>query len=56
VMPGSKCNVVDEAKDLNPRSVRLFRCTRRIYPPTPHAPAPTGRDGRCVSRRLSGQP
>ncbi len=27
VMPGSKRSVVAEAKDLNPRNVRLFRCT-----------------------------
>src|SRR5699024_7236793 len=25
VIPGSSCRFVDEAKDLNPRSVRLFR-------------------------------
>src|SRR4051794_38402479 len=28
VMPGSKWNVVADAKDLNPLRVRLFRCTR----------------------------
>src|SRR6202042_1002296 len=28
VMPGSSRSVVEEAKDLKPRSVRLFRCTR----------------------------
>ena len=28
VMPGSKRSVVDDAKDLNPRTVKLFRCTR----------------------------
>src|SRR5215210_6175499 len=28
VMPGSKRNVVAEAKDLKPLRVRLFRCTR----------------------------
>src|SRR3954470_18013526 len=28
VMPGSKRSVVDDAKDLNPRRVRLFRCMR----------------------------
>src|SRR5881394_624331 len=27
VIPGSKRRVVEEAKDLKPRSVRLFRCT-----------------------------
>src|SRR5579862_1793880 len=32
VMPGSKRSVVAEAKDLKPRSVRLFRCTDRLYP------------------------
>jgi len=30
VIPGSKWSVVDEAKDLNPRSVKLFRCTREL--------------------------
>src|SRR4051795_10311510 len=29
VIPGSKRSVVDDAKDLKPRSVRLLRCTRR---------------------------
>jgi hypothetical protein len=29
VIPGSNCSVVEDAKDLNPRRVRLFRCTRR---------------------------
>src|SRR4249919_1011959 len=28
VMPGSKRKVVDDAKDLKPLRVRLFRCTR----------------------------
>src|SRR3954451_20854601 len=28
VMPGSKRSVVEDANDLKPRSVRLFRCTR----------------------------
>ena len=32
VMPGSSCRVVDEAKDLNPFRVRLFR-----YNGAPHA-------------------
>src|SRR4030095_16488108 len=27
VIPGSKCSVVELAKDLNPRRVRLLRCT-----------------------------
>src|SRR5512142_131479 len=27
VIPGSKRRVVEDAKDLKPRSVRLFRCT-----------------------------
>jgi hypothetical protein len=30
VIPGSKRNVVADAKDLNPLSVRLFKCTRRV--------------------------
>src|SRR3954464_7865259 len=34
VMPGSSCSVVDEAKDLNPLRVRLFR-----YNGAPHAGA-----------------
>src|SRR5713101_7943837 len=34
VIPGSKCSVVAEAKDLNPRSVRVFRYTAC----TPHQP------------------
>ena len=33
VMPGSKRNVVDEAKDLKPRSVRLLRYTRALSGP-----------------------
>jgi len=28
VMPGSKCKVVEDAKDLKPLRVKLFRCTR----------------------------
>jgi hypothetical protein len=32
VMPGSKRRLVEEAKDLKPRSVRLFRYTR-VDPP-----------------------
>src|SRR3954463_1448809 len=34
VMPGSKRSVVEDAKDLKPLSVRLFRCT----PDLPHRP------------------
>ena len=30
VTPGSKWNVVAEAKDLKPRTVRVFKCTRGI--------------------------
>ncbi len=30
VIPGSKRSVLDEAKDLNPRRVSVFRCTRGI--------------------------
>src|SRR6476646_8380175 len=55
VMPGSKRKVVAEAKDLNPRRVRLFRCTLRSPPPVlPAASAVTGkvhreaRGVRCV--------
>src|SRR6476620_6659488 len=43
VMPGSKWNVVADAKDLNPLRVRLFRCTRGT--PRPRAPH-RGRGGR----------
>src|SRR5690554_581473 len=32
VMPGSRCRVVAEAKDLNPRSVSVLRCTTAPYP------------------------
>src|SRR5690625_4794994 len=32
VIPGSRCRVVADAKDLNPRSVSVFRCTRAAYP------------------------
>jgi hypothetical protein len=47
VMPGSKRSVVAEAKDLNPLSVRLLRCT----PPDstarlPARPGPSGGDRR----------
>ncbi len=47
VMPGSKRRVVAEAKDLNPRSVRLFRCTRRSPRPSPAGPWP-GPCGDCI--------
>ena len=46
VMPGSKRSVVAEAKDLNPLSVRLLRCTRPD--PTEVVPA--------MSRRLTRRP
>src|SRR5450755_1573870 len=32
VMPGSSRNVVDDANDLKPRRVRLFRYTRGVSP------------------------
>src|SRR6266516_1684537 len=70
VMPGSKRSVVAEAKDLNPRSVRLFRYTRehsslrrslrrrRWVPGTdpwnPHTTAIAG-PGRAGSRCAAGQ-
>src|SRR3712207_7021196 len=41
VMPGSSSSVVAEAKDLKPRTVRLFR-----YTWAPPAPAPSGRSRR----------
>ena len=31
VMPGSSCKVVEEAKDLNPFRVRLFRYNARLH-------------------------
>src|SRR5690625_322394 len=36
VMPGSKRRVVDDAKDLKPRTVRLLRCTDDPLLPTPY--------------------
>src|SRR5215813_7943281 len=41
VIPGSSCNVVDEAKDLNPLRVRLFR-----YNVAPHIDGPSTALGR----------
>ena len=46
VMPGSSCRVVDEAKDLNPFRVRLFR-----YNGAPHA----GLDGTDVVLDVRGE-
>src|SRR3954468_7793748 len=46
VTPGSSCSVVDDAKDLKPLSVRLFRYTRATYAigaPTPMRRCRTGR-------------
>src|SRR3954449_9239709 len=53
VMPGSKWNVVADAKDLNPLRVRLFRCTRGT--PRPRGPH-LAEDGRCggTAGRTSG--
>ena len=51
VMPGSSCNVVEDAKDLNPLRVRLFRYTRAPHSgdTAPHA------DGRLAGRARLGQ-
>jgi hypothetical protein len=50
-MPGSKRNVVEEAKDLKPRRVKLLRCTR-ANSSTVDRPAPYRRIGvRCGTRR-----
>src|ERR1700751_3143180 len=38
VIPGSNRSVVAEAKDLNPRRVRLFTYTRGLSSPFAHAP------------------
>src|SRR4051812_29651692 len=37
VIPGSNRRVVDDAKDLNPRRVRLFRCMQRPLSPDEHS-------------------
>ncbi len=63
VIPGSKRSVVDEAKDLKPFSVRLFRCTTlrnhrgtSAWPTTPnghagrHQTQPRGRTRSTLSR------
>src|SRR5690348_2733000 len=43
VIPGSKRKVVAEAKDLNPRKVRFFRCTLRSPPLLCYRSCATGR-------------
>src|ERR1700752_5539780 len=57
VMPGSSCIVVEEAKDLNPLRVRLFRYNAAPSPtvtaPTPPARGRTG-GGRGADGRASG--
>src|SRR3954466_6971205 len=51
VIPGSKRSVVDDAKDLKPRRVRLFRCTGTGL----HGFG--GGEGRCqTSRRAARSP
>src|SRR5579859_5425708 len=40
VMPGSNRSEVAEAKDLNPRRVRLFTYTRGLSSPSGHRPRP----------------
>ncbi|GAA3007404.1 hypothetical protein GCM10010519_43550 [Streptomyces lactacystinicus] len=56
-MPGSKRRVVLEAKDLNPRSVRLFRCTRPVSSITQDRnrlyPAPDTTKGRHIRASLA---
>ena len=44
VMPGSKRSVVEDAKDLKPLSVRLFRCTRTSLPRRCPGTLPAGPD------------
>ena len=48
VMPGSKCSVVDDAKDLKPSRVRLFRCTCSHAPP-PRECGVSGSAGKAVT-------
>jgi hypothetical protein len=59
-MPGSKRSVVDEAKDLKPLSVRLFRCTRtslpRRSPGTLREPPDRGTDHPKPARRRRHAP
>src|SRR6476659_1529505 len=45
VMPGSSWSVVDEAKDLNPLRVRLFRYNARLLTPRRTACRSVGPDG-----------
>ncbi len=52
VMPGSKRRVVADAKDLKPRRVRLFRCTRRLS--SSLSPAPVCDCIRTDRRTVSG--
>src|ERR1700756_3265064 len=45
VMPGSNRSDVAEAKDLNPRRVRLFTYTRGLSSPFAHGPGDAARGG-----------
>src|SRR3954447_4255027 len=56
VMPGSKRRVVDDANDLNPLRVRLFRCMRRPLVPMSHGEhcVEEGRVGGYLPDRCEG--
>ncbi|GAA4945851.1 hypothetical protein GCM10023205_01940 [Yinghuangia aomiensis] len=58
VMPGSNRSVVADAKLLNPRRVRLLRCTRRSVPGQvghdPAEPRTRRRVGRGVTWEVTG--
>ncbi|GAB3123324.1 hypothetical protein GCM10027160_43480 [Streptomyces calidiresistens] len=61
VMPGSNRKVVAEAKDLNPRRVRLLRCTPRDFTGhlrmiTPVPAPPPSRYGRVERLAREGFP
>src|SRR5262249_7947800 len=57
VMPGSNRNVVDEANDLNPRSVRLFRYNALLLRGRPVRGSPWCRSwGRPEVRLPAGSP
>src|SRR5918911_5613753 len=47
VMPGSSRRVVADAKDLKPRSVRVFRCTKGLLATPSGKSVPSGRGARA---------
>src|SRR5580692_10954081 len=53
VIPGSNRREVAEAKDLNPRRVRLFTYTRGLSSPSAHGPVRPARMGKRPAGRLS---